>query len=121
MTKARNSFLIDVLSIFPENTVCFIQAPSIENAIIERILESSEYDYYKQVHLTNENKLIFIEQELKNALGIYIQNIQIKQNEKLLFEGFDKVEYGILSSGLNIPKWFKDKYIPSICIISDEW
>jgi hypothetical protein len=121
MKQSFNSLLIDILSIIPEKSECFIQAPSLENIVIKNILRDSNFDYYKFLILDKTTKAKLIEQEVETSFAIYIQSIEIKNNDNLLFEGFDGVEYGIISKNLVVPEWFKNKYIPDTCIISNDW
>lgn len=121
MRNEKNDFLIDVFNILPDNVECLIQAPSLENSIIQNMMVDSNYDYYKLICFDKEKKQNFINQEIENSIGDYIQNIQIKNESKMLFEGFDGFEYGTLSKYIVIPKWFNEKYIPDICMVSNEW
>lgn len=119
--EQESNFLVAVLNILPEKVECFIQAPSLDNIIIEGMLQNSAYDYYKLLRLDEASKDRFIQQELETSFGMYIQNIEIRENGALLFKGFDGVEYGTLSKKLFIPEWFKEKYMPDTCLISSEW
>lgn len=121
MEQAENNFLIDILSILPKKIECFIQAPSLDNNIIQEMLQNSDYEYYKLLQLDEGKKEKFIIQELETSFGMYIQKIEIKENGILLFEGFDGVEYGTISNKVSIPKWFKERYIPDTCLISTHW
>lgn len=121
MMQADNNLFIDILIILPEELKCYIQAPSLENSIIEKMLHDSEFVYYKILNISNINKQDIIKQEIANPFAMFIQNIKIKDEKSLLFEGFDGVEYGTISKKLVIPEWFKKKYIPETCIISKEW
>lgn len=116
-----NEFFIDLFNILPESVTCFIQAPSLENNIIKNMLQDSEYDYYKLVTINSVNKEKFISQEIETSFSMYIQKIEIKQNNVLLFEGFDGIEFGIISKTVILPDWFKIKYISDVCTISKEW
>ena len=121
MNTRHENLLTDRLQILPEEIECFIQAPSLENETIQNMMAVTEYDYYKLLRLSKSNRNEFINQELANSIGDYIQNIQIKQGSKLLFEGFDGIEYGTISKSVIIPEWFKEKYVPDTCMISNEW
>lgn len=117
-----DNLLVDVLKILPEEVECFIQAPSLENEIIQKMMLDSELDYYKSIKFNKTNKLEFINQELNFSISAYFQNIQIKSDNKLLFQGFDGVEFGTLSKTIFTPQWFKEKYIlTELCIVSGEW
>lgn len=121
MEQIENSFFIDVLNILPEKVECFIQAPSLDNVIIQEMFENTDYDYYKLLSLDETNKKTVLRQELETSFSIYIQSIEIKENGVLLFEGFDGVEYGTISKHILIPNWFKEKYIPDTCVVSSDW
>jgi hypothetical protein len=107
MEQSKNKFLIDVLNILPEEVECFIQAPSLDNNIVNDMLKNSDYDYYKLLRLDKVSKDKFIRQELETSFSIYIQSIEIKKNGILLFEGFDGVEFGMISQKVLLPGWFK--------------
>ncbi len=121
MGQTTHSFLVDILNILPEKIECFIQAPSLENTVIKGMLQDSDYDYYKLLQLDKTSRNKFIKQALETSFEMYIQNIEIKENGVLLFEGFDGVEYGTISKKILIPEWFKEKYIPDTCMVSSEW
>ncbi len=121
MTQLENSFLINLLKILPEEVDCFIQAPSLDNEVIQAMFQKTKFDYFNLICLNEISKGKFLEQELKTSFSIYIQNIEIMKNGHLLFKGYDGVEYGIISKEIPIPKWFKEKYIPDTCLISSEW
>lgn len=121
MSHIQDSFFIDVLSVLPEEIDCYIQAPSLENSVILTMLRESEYNYYLVLHLDKINRNTFVEEEVKSSFGTNIQNIQIRKDGVLLFEGFDGVEYGAISSHMKIPKWFEEKYVPDVCTVSLEW
>ncbi|WKW46811.1 hypothetical protein P3875_01680 [Myroides sp. JBRI-B21084] len=121
MNNEHNNFLVDILSILPNEVECLIQAPSLENSTIQKMTKKSKYDYYNLINLTEENKKDFIDEELTNSIGNFIQNIQIRKGDSLLFEGYDGVEYGVISKYLIIPDWFIKKYVPDTCTISNEW
>jgi hypothetical protein len=116
------SLLIDVLSILPREVDCYIQAPSLEDSIILKMMKNTDFEYFKLITITSENREIFLNQIKKTSAHDYFHNIQIKISNKLLFEGYDGVEYGILSNSINIPDWFKKEYIiENVCTVSSEW
>ncbi len=116
------SLLIDVLKILPEHVVCYVQAPSLEDDVFLKMTSKTEYDYYSLIHLDKTNKEILIRQILSHSIDKYFQNIQLKLNDKLLFEGYDGIEFGIISNSINIPEWFINEYIiKEGCIISKDW
>lgn len=105
-----NIFFVDVLNILPEEIDCYIQSPDLEDLEMLKMMENSDYEYYKIIHLNSENKINLIE-KLKNRNVIeFIQSIEIKEGYTLLFEGYDGIESGTFSRNINIPNWFKQKY-----------
>ncbi len=120
MKQPANIFLIDILKVLPEATECFIQAPSLENTLVEGMLQDLDNDRCKLLQLDKINRYKFVNQELKTSFSIYIQYIEINKNGVLLFTGFDGAEYGVISKSVFIPEWFKIKYVSDICMISSE-
>lgn len=112
MESQANSFFIDLLNILPEEIECFIQAPSLENSVIEDMLQNTDYDYFKLLLLDKAKKEKIIRQELETFFSADIQSIEIKKDGVLLFEGHDGVEFGSISKEIFIPEWFKEKYVP---------
>lgn len=116
-----NKFFIDVLNIFSDPIDCFIQAPSLEDNVIEEMFQDSEFKHYKLLKIDNNNKEKIVLQEIETLFSIYIQKIEIKRDNILMFEGFDGVEFGIFSKTLILPDWFLSKYVPETCEISTKW
>lgn len=54
------SFFIDVLKLVPEGSILYIQAPSSDNSWLNSKMENTEYDYYKSLILTPENRSAFV-------------------------------------------------------------
>lgn len=121
MMKVDSNLFIDILTILPDELVCYIQAPSLENTNIVKMLRDSDLYYYKLLYINTINKQEIVNQEITNPFSAFIQNIRINVGKSMLFEGFDGVEYGTLSKKLIIPEWFKKKYIPDTCMVSQEW
>ena len=121
MMEKGKDFFVDLLNILPINIDCFIQAPSLDDLIIEKMLVDSKYAYYKLLQMDSKKKEIFINHQIETSFGMYIQSIEIKEKEYLLFEGYDGVEFGIISNKVHIPDWFLKLYVPEICSISPNW
>jgi hypothetical protein len=103
-------FFVDILKIMPDNIDCYIQSPDLEDNIIKKMMSSTEYDYYQSIHLNGSNRDSFIERLKKETIVEYFQNVEIKKGSILLFEGYDRIEFGRISKTINIPVWFKEKY-----------
>ena len=118
----ERDFFIDVLNILPQNVKCFIQAPSLENEAIQGMIIKSEYEYFELIPINEPNKSLFIKEILAHPIVNYINSVEIRLDNKLLFEGYDGIEYGILSNSVKIPQWFIDKYASEdMYMISNEW
>jgi len=113
MCNNDDSLLINVLKILPEEIDCYIQAPSLENESILNMMSETEWDYYKLIKINNLNKESFCNSLNDSTITQYFQNIELKNSNKMLFQGFDGVEIGIISKYIKIPIWFRDKYIIS--------
>jgi hypothetical protein len=121
MTETQ-SFLIDVLNLVPEGAVCFIQAPSCDNPKMLKLMQPSKFDYYTQVPLTSATKQQLINLVNNEHAEQQFHNIEIRLNDKLLFEAFDGMEVGSVSQDLQLPTAFICKYIQTgMCTVSASW
>lgn len=121
MTQEQ-SFVIEVIALVPDESILFIQAPGIETSEILKLMEPSEFDYYTQIKLTAQNKKLLNKILVNEGAQEYFQNIEVKFNDKLLFEGHDGMEIGIISRSLKLPDKFIENYINTeMCIVSNEW
>jgi len=121
MTKMQ-SYSIDILNILPDDTNCFIQAPNLMDLEILKMMQKTEFEYYKLIKLTDSNKKKIIEKIATQNIVQDFQSIEIRDNTYLLFEGYDSMEYGTISKRVQLPNWFVDKYIKGeIYNVSTEW
>ena len=121
MTETQ-SFLIDVIKLVPEGAVCFIQAPSCDNPEMLKLMQPSQFDYYKQVALSSANKQQFINLVTNEHAEQHFHSMEIRLHEKLLFEAYDGMEIGSVSQTLQLPPTFVNKYIQTgMCTISGSW
>jgi len=120
--RETQSFLIDIIKIVPVNTVCYIQAPSLDESEILRMLQPSEYNYYRQITLTPENKTELINIISSENIEEYFHNLEIKEDNLLVVQAHDGMEIGIISKSFKVPDWFVDKYVKTeMCLVSSEW
>lgn len=116
-------FFIDVLKILPEDILCLIQAPSLQNKEILKLMIDTEFPYFKLVKLDINNKNEF-SKLLDESTVQDFHHIEIKsdENNKKLFEGWDGVEFCHFSKTVKIPAWFQEKYLDTeMYHVSDEW
>lgn len=115
-------FFIDVIKLFPEEVECYIQAPSLENKIVLDLLQETKSNYSKSIKLTAENRHVLLRQIIENPITDYFQHVQIRFGQKILFEGYDGVEYGVVSKEITLSHNFFEQYVNSgICSISEDW
>ena len=118
----KKTLLVDVISILPDEVDCYIQAPSLEDVVILGLMSTTRYEYYKCIKLNSPNKEIFINRVMGYPIEEYFQSVEIRLNDKILFEGYDGVEFGIISNSIKLPEWFMDTYIKTgMCNSSNEW
>lgn len=116
-----NSLLFDVINILPEGVDCEIQAPSLEDEVLLHLMRKTEFEDHP-IKLEGENKKVFLERIKCHPVEEFFNRVEIKLCNKTLFEGYDGVEFGVISKTIELPNWFIDKYIKKdLCIISNEW
>jgi hypothetical protein len=106
------SLIIDILNIVPNNSICYINAPSInDDSAVLKILLPSDDNYDWHLTLTADNKHFFINIIIAESIQHEFHRLDIKYDNSLLCESYDGMCTVILSENLNIPKWFADKYV----------
>lgn len=121
MTETQ-SYTIDIFNILPNEASCFIQAPNLEDPEILMLMLPTQFEYYKEIKLTDSNKKKIIEKVTTQNIEEDFQSIEIRHKNQLLFEGYDGMEYGTISKAFKLPIWFIEKYIKSeMCGVSKEW
>ena len=82
----------------------------------------SPYDYYEQITLTSANKSLLNKIIVDESIEEYFHSIEIRLNDKLLFNGYDGVAYGMISKTLPLTDSFKKNFIDhQMCTVSEEW
>lgn len=121
MTETQ-SFLIEIIFLVPDDSICFIQVPSCDNDNFLSLMKDSNFAYYKQVELTTLNKRKLIEFVENENIGTDFQSIKIRLDGKLLFEGYDGMEFGMISQTLKLTKEFTENFIATdLCTVSTVW
>jgi len=118
----NKNMLIDTVILLPEVIDCYLQAPSLDNIRISNLMQDSKFDYFKLFTLNSETKKILIDEIKSCRVDRYFSRIELRENDKLLFEGFDGCEYGNISNAIKLPSWFIEEYISNgTCRISGDW
>ncbi len=116
------SYTIDIIKLVPDDSICYIQAPSNDNSQFLNLMKPSQFEYYLQIVLTPANKELLTKVIANDNVEEYFQSIEIRHNNQLLFEGYDGMEYGTVSKNLKLPVEFIEKYIgEEMYIVSKEW
>jgi hypothetical protein len=121
MTETQ-TFFIETIKLVPDGSVCFIQAPSIDDYDFQQTVQTSEFPYFQQLVLTLENKERLSELVKMKPLEEYFQSLEIRQEGTLLFEAFDGMEIGTFSKKFILPDEFENKYKSlGMLTVSSEW
>ena len=116
------SLITEVIKLVPYNSICFIQAPDIESTLYHNLVTASPFDYYQQITFTDGNKELLIKAIIEDDLEESFQGIEIRLNNKLLFEGYDGLEYARISREVPLTYMFQTMFIDTeLCLISKEW
>lgn len=110
MTEEQ-SILIDILKIVPDNSICYINAPSIDDdsIVLKLLVPADNYDWC--LTLTADNKQKLTGAINSESIQDYFHRLDIKNGSAHLCEAYDGISTVILPDLKNIPKWFTDKYI----------
>jgi len=120
--KPEQNYFIAVINQMPANSIIFLQASDLKIKNILDILHQSELKYYKWLLLNEKNKELLINEITNNNLQDNIESLEIRKDDKLLFEGFDKMDYGVISKDIYLSNEFIEKFVKGdMCIISSEW
>ena len=120
--KKNQSYFIDVINLLPVGSDCYIQSPDLDDEIMLSMMHQTQFNYYKCIKLAGSDREKFMKQIETPFILNYFQNIEIKFNDMLLFEGHDGMEYGTISKSVILPQHFIDEYINGdYCKVSDEW
>ena len=109
MTETQ-SLAIDILKLVPNDSTCFINAPSIykDSGIIKLLQPSTQYDW--QLNLSKENKNGLIEVILKENIECEFHMLTIEHDGIPLFTAYDGMCGVLVNKLTNIPEWFSRKY-----------
>jgi hypothetical protein len=75
-----------------------------------------------QVDLDESNQKILLEWNENDDFLDFVERLEIVKGDKLLFEGYDGMEFGTISKYVDIKEAFRKHYINGdSCIISENW
>lgn len=121
MDQSQNYF-IDVLNLIPNGSFLLIQTPHKEALDTLRNLVVESNDVYEVVPLTETNRTILLNASKDHDIQHFFQSLEVKYKQKLIFEGYDGMEYGLVSKNFLLPNDFKSKYVEGdMCDISKHW
>jgi hypothetical protein len=115
------TYIKDILQILPENSniIIYTTDNELNFKLPNIVLDILEKDRKFQMKNNLENRTTFFLSI--NAHNI-IDRIEIKQNNELLFEGYDGMEFGTISKKTTLPVFFIENYIKGdMCMISKDW
>jgi hypothetical protein len=85
-------------------------------------MQRSPLEYYKQIVLTPPNKTFLSHIVAEEGIQEYFQSLEIRFNDRLLFEGHDGMEIGTISKSLTLSNRFIENYVEKgLCLVSTEW
>ena len=116
----ENDFFLDIIRLFSTDCDCYLQAPDLDKDLIHDLMDDCSIPYYVKIRLTMENTSKFMDLESHYHISQWIQSMEIRKDEKLLFEGYDSIEYGLFSKEITIPDWFRCKHEEDFGI-SPDW
>jgi hypothetical protein len=115
-------YFIDVLKIVPTNSFIYIQSPHNEILSVLNSMKPRKDGVYTVVQLTNQNRDLLIEATKEKHIQDFIHSLEIRFEDKLIFEGWDGMDYGEISKTIPLTQEFMKNYIEGqMCIISSSW
>lgn len=122
MITETQQLFIDILRLMPFEADLLIQSPHEEVLSVLENIEHTKSEVFNTIRLSRENRQKLVYEIIYNDIEEYMQSIQIKIGDQLLFEGYDGLEYGTFSREFQLPTEFLEKYTPKEMIsISNEW
>lgn len=116
------NFFIDILKILPLNSICYIQAPSLTSTILLEHLEFDKEPYYRYFQLDTFNRKLLTDCIINENIQEDIQSIEIRLDDLLVLEGYDRLEYFTVSKVLKLPDCLYEKYFDKdVFNISKDW
>jgi hypothetical protein len=111
MTETQ-SLAIDILNLVPDDSTCFINAPSLnEDSDISKLLQPTSRDHYDwELKLTTDNKRKLTELIISDEVETSFHRIDIENEDNFLFIAYDGFSGVKVKSRDIVPDWFAEKY-----------
>ena len=112
MMTETQALAIDILNLAPDNSMCFINAPSINgDSDILKLLQPSSRDHYDwELKLTTDNKRKLIALIISDEVETSFHRIDIEGGNNFLFIAYDGFSGVKVKDRLTVPDWFAEKY-----------
>jgi hypothetical protein len=124
MITETQQFFIDILKLIPiEKSSIIIRSPHEEILFALKAMNlKRENDISEPIVLNKRNREILTAEILYNNIEEFIHSLEIRVDNKKIFEGYDGMEYGMFSKEFNLTKEFKEKYTTmDMCMVSENW
>jgi hypothetical protein len=115
-------YLKDVLLLMPKEAVLYIYTTDDDFAakIDALSFEVSGMDF--KIDLAQNDLGQILEIIDKEDLPDYIQQCEIKLGDKILFKGYDSMEFGEISNTFVLPEIFRTNYLNNdLCQLAPSW
>jgi hypothetical protein len=111
MTETQ-SLSIDIINLVPDDSMCFINAPSIgDGSDILKLLQVSSRDYFDwELELTTDNKRRLIDLIIRDEVETSFHRIDFEGDRDFLFVAYDGFLGVKVKDRLTVPDWFAEKY-----------
>lgn len=114
MTETQ-SLAIDIIKLVPDNSTCFINAPSIDkDSAALKLFQRSTRNYDWQLTLTSDNKQKLIDIIISENIEREFHRLDIKHNDTVLFIAYDGICGVEVKKDINVPDWFAKKYADTL-------
>jgi hypothetical protein len=111
MTETQ-SLSIDIINLIPDDSMCFINAPSIgDNSDILKLLQTSSREHFDwELKLTSDNKQKLIALIIRDEVETSFHRIDIETDNDILFIAYDGFSGVSVKNKTIVPEWFVNKY-----------
>lgn len=106
----------------PDSSILYVQAPDLNLSAVRLNFQDTEYPYYLSIELDNISKVKLNESIQNQGLLDDIQHLEVRSQNKKLFEGYDHMQFGTISKDLSLSANFIDNFINTdMCVVAKDW